>query len=70
MAPEEIVGLSEIAELLGVTKRTVQRYQEREDFPAPLGTLAGGRVWREADVRKWAEKTLPLPPGRPRKEER
>jgi predicted DNA-binding transcriptional regulator AlpA len=66
---EEVVGLTEVAELLGVTKRTVQRYySERDDFPEPLGHLAGGRVWLRSDVEAWAKQTLPLKVGRPRKE--
>ena len=69
MAPEELAGLSEIAEMLGVTTRTVQRYMEREDFPEPLGQIAAGRVWLRANVETWAKATLPLPEGRPRKEE-
>lgn len=67
--PEELASLSEIAETLGVTTRTVQRYAERADFPKPLGRLAMGRVWRRTDVEAWAKRTLPLPrTGRPRKE--
>jgi predicted DNA-binding transcriptional regulator AlpA len=68
VAPEDLAGLSEIAAMLGVTTRTVQRYMEREDFPEPLGRLAGGRVWLRADIERWAKQVLPLPPGRPRKE--
>lgn len=64
----ELVSRSEIAELLGVTTRTVQRYTERSDFPKPLGQLATGRVWRRKDIEVWARKTLPLTQGRPRKE--
>lgn len=67
VAPDEVVGLAEIAEMLEVTKRTVQRYAERADFPTPLGRLAGGRVWRRADVEAWAKEHLPLPTGRPPK---
>jgi len=69
MAPEELAGLSEIAEILGVTRRTVQRYMQRKDFPEPLGEIAAGRVWLRADIERWAKETLPLPEGRPRKEE-
>jgi predicted DNA-binding transcriptional regulator AlpA len=69
MAPEELAGLSEIAEMLGVTTRTVQRYMERDDFPEPLGQIAAGRVWLRRDVQRWAKETLPLPTGRPRKGE-
>lgn len=69
MTPDELAGIAEIAAMLGVTDRTAQRYAEREDFPAPAGTVAGGRirVWRRADVGRWAKAHLPLPTGRPRK---
>lgn len=63
---EDLVGLSEIAELLGVHKRTAQEYVNREDFPEPLGQVAAGRVWRKADVVAWGERHRPRR-GRPRK---
>jgi hypothetical protein len=50
-----------------VAKVTAKRYAARDDFPEPVAVLAGGRVWRREDVLAWAERTLPLPPGRPRK---
>jgi predicted DNA-binding transcriptional regulator AlpA len=65
--PPELAGLSEIAEMLGVTKRTVQRYMARPDFPAPRVHLASGRVWVRADIAAWAKQRLPLPTGRPPK---
>jgi len=69
MAPEELAGVTEIAQLLGVAKVSAQRYVNRDDFPEPVAVLAGGRVWRRQDVLEWGERTLPLPrPGRPRKE--
>jgi predicted DNA-binding transcriptional regulator AlpA len=70
VTPDELASIAEIAAMLGVTERTAQRYAERSDFPAPLETIAGGRirVWRRADVDAWAATTLPLPrPGRPPK---
>ena len=68
VSPEDLVSLSEIAELLGCHKRTAQRYVERDDFPEPLGRLASGRVWSREDVERWGRERLPLPrPGRPRK---
>jgi hypothetical protein len=42
---------------------------DRDDFPEPVGRLAAGRVWFRADVERWGRETLPLPEGRPRKEE-
>jgi predicted DNA-binding transcriptional regulator AlpA len=66
----ELASIHEIADLLGVTERTAQRYAQRNDFPAPVDTIAGGRirVWRRRDIEHWARRTLPLPrPGRPKK---
>jgi prophage regulatory protein len=68
VAPDELASLSEIAQLLGVPKRTAARYVDRPDFPEPIDVLAVGRVWRRADVTRWGKKHLPLRPGRPRKE--
>lgn len=68
MAPDELLGVTEIAELLNVTRRTATRYAQRADFPPPLDTLARGRVWRRVDVVKWRDELgPPLPVGRPKK---
>jgi prophage regulatory protein len=69
VSPEHLLGLSDISRLFGVTMRTTQKYVSRDDFPEPLGEIAAGRVWLRADVERWAKKTLPLPTGRPRKED-
>ena len=69
MSPAERAMLQEVAEILGVHKRTAQRYIDRKDFPAPVERFRGGRVWRRSDVERWGRKHLPLPrPGRPRKQ--
>ncbi len=68
MSPE-LAGLAEVAELLGVPKRTAARYVQRPDFPDPVDRLAAGPIWRRADVEAWGKERLPLPPGRPRKRE-
>jgi predicted DNA-binding transcriptional regulator AlpA len=70
VAPEDLAGLAEIAEMLGVTKQTALKYMRRVDFPEPFGHVAAaGSVWLRRDVETWAKETLPLPTGRPRKEE-
>jgi hypothetical protein len=62
-----VVGVSEVAELLGVTRQRLAVLREREDFPAPVAKLAGGPIWRAGDLSTfaggWQRK-----PGRPRKE--
>ena len=66
--PEDPIGLSEVAALLGVSKMTASRYALRDDFPTPSHELARGRLWSKKAVERWAARTLPLPrAGRPRK---
>lgn len=57
---DALAGLAEVADLLGVTKRTAQRYTKRSDFPKPIATLAATPVWKQRAVEKWKETTLPL----------
>jgi prophage regulatory protein len=70
VSPEDLVGIAEIAAMLGVTGRTAHNYSLRLGFPEPYGRTAGGRVWLRADVEAWAKEALPLRIGRPRKESR
>ena len=62
---EDLVGFGELPDLLGVSRATAARYAARDDFPAPVGELASGRVWRKRDIERWAKKNPPRPPGRP-----
>ena len=58
---EELAGLAELAGILGVTRRSAQRYTKRPGFPEPMATLAATPVWRVRDIREWKRATLPLP---------
>jgi len=65
MRPElQVVGLAEVAELLGVSKRTASRYTLRPEFPAPAVELAMGPIWHRADVEAWMQNER-VRPGRP-----
>jgi predicted DNA-binding transcriptional regulator AlpA len=61
-----LAGLAEVADFLGVSKRTASRYVTRNDFPAPVARLRSGPVWLEDDVRRWAVPEVPVRRGRPR----
>jgi predicted DNA-binding transcriptional regulator AlpA len=61
MSELDLVGVPEIAEMLGVTRRTAWRYVRRADFPEPMVTLRGKRMWKRSAVVGWAKRTLPLP---------
>jgi predicted DNA-binding transcriptional regulator AlpA len=69
VTPDVLVGIAEISQILGVSKNTALKYVQRSDFPAPIDRLATGSVWKRRDLDTWAAKTLPLPTGRPRKED-
>ena len=59
-----VAGLAEVAELLGVSKRTASRYTLRPDFPAPAVVLAMGPIWYRAEVEEWVANE-PVQCGRP-----
>lgn len=61
-----LVGVAEIAEILGTSRQRASEVTHKDSFPAPVAELAMGAVWREPDIRRfvaaWERK-----PGRPRK---
>ena len=60
VSPLDLVGVPEIAEMLGVSRPSVWRYVRRDDFPEPDAQVSGKRLWKRATVERWAKKTLPL----------
>jgi hypothetical protein len=64
----ELVGMTELGALLGVTKqRANQLTAEHESFPAPVLALASGRLWLRAAVEAWGATWERKRTGRPRK---
>lgn len=57
----DLVSVSEIAALLGVSRQYVDRLSRQEGFPEPLGEVAAGRIWKREDVKAWARATGRLP---------
>lgn len=49
-----LVGSAEIEDMLGVSRQRVQQLIARRDFPKPIVRLKMGKVWRRAEVEKWA----------------
>ncbi len=50
----DLLGLSEVAELAGVSRQAVVNWRTRfRDFPQPAAELASGPVWERADIEKW-----------------
>src|SRR5258708_7141311 len=61
-----LVGVSEIAMMLGVTRQRVTQVADTRDFPPPLADLASGRIWDGKAVELWAEAHRTNRSGRPR----
>lgn len=56
MADEKLLGLSEVADLLGASRQAVGNWrQRREGFPRPVAELKSGPIWKQAAIVEWAE---------------
>ncbi len=65
-----LVGVAEIAELLGVTRQRVDRIVKTSaDFPSAEVELSAGRVWKREDVEAWVRLHPDRRRGRPRASE-
>ena len=63
--PLNLVGPTDIADMIGISRRTVFRYIVRPEFPEPAGRVGRTTVWNREDVERWANEHLPLREGRP-----
>jgi len=61
-----LVGVAELAELLGVSKQRVSELAAKAKFPKPLAQLKGGPVWDRASIGNFLQ-TWQRKPGRPSK---
>ncbi len=61
-----LVGVSEVADLLGITRQRASVLQTRPDFPSPVALLASGPVWRRNDITTF-EAAWTRRSGRPRR---
>jgi len=50
-----LAGVAEAAQVMGWDKRRVITYIDRGKFPAPVQSLASGRVWLRSDVERFAQ---------------
>lgn len=57
-----LVGVAEIAEMLGVSRQRVDAISRtHEDFPAPEAELASGRIWLRKEIEAWARRSGRIP---------
>ncbi|MBI3975630.1 MAG: hypothetical protein HY334_04485 [Armatimonadetes bacterium] len=58
-------GISEVAEILGVTRQRAHQLAQTGSFPKPLASLAAGPIWNRHAIERFAERWT-RQPGRPR----
>lgn len=51
------VGLSDIADRLGVARPTVKAWKQRGLLPEPKWRASGGPLWDWPQIERWARKT-------------
>jgi predicted DNA-binding transcriptional regulator AlpA len=56
-SPLGVLGLAEIADLLGVSRQTVDQWRTRGRLPEPDGTVGGRPAWRTETITAWAAQT-------------
>ena len=64
----ELVGISEIAATLGVSRQRAHALAHRDDFPEPVARLASGSVWTRPSITLFVE-SWKRKPGRASREE-
>jgi predicted DNA-binding transcriptional regulator AlpA len=52
--PGTLLGATDIARLLGVSRQRFYQLMERPGFPAPATELARGALWRREDIEAFA----------------
>lgn len=52
----ELIGLSEMADMFGVSKQVAANWRSRhQDFPSPVAELKSGSVWQKESIVSWAQ---------------
>src|SRR5947209_5428179 len=56
MSDDHLLGLSEVAELLGTSRQAVGNWRQRGhgSFAQPIAELKSGPIWRHDDIVGWA----------------
>jgi len=62
--PEEYLGVTEVARMLGVSRQRVSELRTRDGFPAPIAEIAAGPVWNGSSLRRFLD-SWERKPGRP-----
>lgn len=55
--PDHLMGVTEIADLLNVTRQRVHQLRSLEEFPEPTANIAAGAIWEREVIEAWARDT-------------
>ena len=61
MVAKHLVGVTEIAEMLGISRQRAHQLTRAEGFPAPVAELSAGRIWNRDEVEEWGREAGRLP---------
>jgi predicted DNA-binding transcriptional regulator AlpA len=53
MTELDVVGLSEIGEMMGVSRQRADQLCRTKGFPDPCAVLRHGSIWYRPEVAKW-----------------
>lgn len=53
----DLVGTTEIGQMLGVSRQRAAQLAAADGFPEPAATIAAGRIWHRSEVEEWARST-------------
>lgn len=53
VSPADLLGPGEVKGMLRISRATLMRYRQRDDFPKPWRELEQGPVWLAADIAAW-----------------
>lgn len=61
----EMCGLTEVAEILGVSRQRASQIVKSPEFPDPVQVIAAGSLWAQPEVKLYAESLPPAGQRRP-----
>lgn len=53
VAVRDIVGMAEVAEMIGVTRSSARVYRVQGLLPPTITELASGPIWDRKDIERW-----------------
>ena len=52
--PEDLLGLREVMEMLGISRQRIHQLEVGGSFPEPIVRLACGPIWHRPEVERWS----------------